>query len=400
MKIAYFDMINGASGDMILASLLDAGLKCKLLKEELSKLNFKDIELKKHIVKRKGFTATKFNIKLKQNINFNSPNEMVRVIQTSKLDEEVKNKSIQILEELVRTESKIHETNYKNTHHVRKKDSCGVKLHQLQSVDTIIDIVGACIGIKFMKIEKLFCSNFLFGCGWINSREHPIPIPAPATVELLKGYPAVFTNRPNELTTPTAAAILTAFCKDSTTVPLMNIKNIGYGAGDRDDREFPNILRLIIGDACRDDSFEDSIFKIETNIDDMNPVGMEHLFEKLFTQGALDVYLTSCIMKKSRPGLILTVLSPENSKDEITDRIFEETTTFGVRICSVNRKKLARKIEEVTTDFGVVRVKIGSLNGKVMTISPEFQDCKRLAKLHNISFRTIYEQAKVKALPR
>lgn len=388
MKIAYFDMINGASGDMILASLLDAGLKFKFLKEELSKLNFKDIELKKHIVERKGFTATKFNIKLKQNINFNSPDEMIGVIQTSKLDEGVKNKSIQILEELIKIESKIHKTNYKN-----------VKLHQLQSVDTIIDIVGACIGIKFMEIEKLFCSNFLLGCGWINYNEHSIPIPAPATVELLKGYPVIFTNRPNELTTPTAAAILTAFCKNSTTVPLVNIKNIGYGAGERDDREFSNILRLIIGDTCRDDSLYDSIFKIEANIDDMNPVGMEHLFEKLFAQGAIDVHLTPCIMKKSRPGLILTVLSSENSKDKIADRIFEETTTFGVRICSVNRKKLTRKIEKVTTDFGAIRVKIGSLNGKVITVSPEFQDCKRLAKLHNISFRIIYEQAKAKALP-
>ena len=259
-------------------------------------------------------------------------------------------------------------------------------------MDSIIDIIGAAISINKLKIERVYSSILPLGRGTVNTRGGILPLPAPATVELLKGFPVKLGRETNELVTPTGAGIVTALAHHGE-VPEMRIESIGYGAGSRGSDDVPNMLRVIIGQTC-EDYIADSVTALEANIDDMLPLNYEHLFKKLFDAGALDVYLTPIQMKKSRPAVLLTVLFEEHLIDRVTGIIFSETTTFGVRYHREVRKKLNRRIVKVKTKYGECRVKIGESNGVIKSISPEYEDCKDIAERKDIPFRKVYDEVK------
>jgi uncharacterized protein (TIGR00299 family) protein len=384
MKILYLDCFSGISGDMVLGALIDSGLKIDILRKELAKLGLKGYRITAKKVMRGGLAGTKFDVLLDTKVksrHSKSLKEILNLIDNSALEPRVKKLSKDIFHNLAKAETRVHAEPGENLH-----------FHELGDIDSIIDIIGAAISINKLKIERVYSSILPLGRGTVNTRGGILPLPAPATVELLKGFPVKLGRETNELVTPTGAGIVTALAHHGE-VPEMRIESIGYGAGSRGSDDVPNMLRVIIGQTC-EDYIADSVTALEANIDDMLPLNYEHLFKKLFDAGALDVYLTPIQMKKSRPAVLLTVLFEEHLIDRITGIIFSETTTFGVRYHREVRKKLNRRIVKVKTKYGECRVKIGESNGVIKSISPEYEDCKDIAERKDIPFRKVYDEVK------
>jgi len=381
MKIAYLDCFSGIAGDMFLGALIDAGLKLSDLKNELNKLGLKGYSISAKTVNKKGLSGTKFDVKFKEG-KTRHYSEIVKLIDKSKLDKEVKELSKKIFYVLGKAEAKIHNTKLEKVH-----------FHEVGAVDSIIDIVGAAIGVKKLEIERIYCSALPLGKGFVKFSHGKWPIPGPAAVEILKGKPVYQNKTEKELVTPTGAAIAAVLCSGFGEMPRMKVGKIGYGAGSAD-LETPNMLRIFIGEK----GDENTVDVIETNIDDMNPEFYDYVIERLFKEGALDVYLENILMKKNRPGIKLSVISPIDKTDKLTKIIFEETTTLGVRINNKSRKVLEREIKTVKTKYGKVKVKLGKLNNKVVNIMPEYEDCKRIAKKNKIALKKIYDLAKKELL--
>ncbi len=384
MKILYLDCFSGISGDMVLGALIDSGLKIDILRRELAKLGLKGYRITTKKVMRGGLAGTKFDVLLDTKIksrHSKSLKEILNLIDNSALEPRVKKLSTDIFHNLAKAETIVHAEPGEDLH-----------FHELGDMDSIIDIVGAAIGINKLRIERVYSSILPLGRGTVNTRGGILPLPAPATVELLKGFPVKLGREPDELVTPTGAGIVTALAHQGE-IPEMRIESIGYGAGSRCSDDVPNMMRVIIGQAC-EDYIADSVIALEANIDDMLPLNYEHLFKKLFDAGALDVYLTPIQMKKSRPAVLLTVLFEEHLIDRVTGIIFSETTTFGVRYHREARKKLNRRIVKVKTKYGECRVKIGESNGAVKIISPEYEDCKKIAERKSIPLWKVYDEAK------
>jgi len=257
--------------------------------------------------------------------------------------------------------------------------------------------VGAVIGINTLGIKKIYSSGLHIGSGFVQTAHGTLPVPAPATIELLKGIPVYSDGINAELTTPTGAAIVTYFSERFGDIPNMKINSIGYGAG-KADLPIPNLLRLLIGEISDSDYSSDRIKVIETNIDDMNPEFYSYISERLFKSGALDVFTVPIMMKKSRPGIILNVLAKEDELDKILEIIFSETTTSGVRINNVDRKKLDREIKTLKIESWEIRVKINRYKNRIMTAAPEYEDCKRAASESGIPIKDIYDRAKAEAV--
>ena len=377
MKIAYFDCIGGISGDMILGALIDAGIPEEEFKKFLSALDLPPFELKIRKVKKGAIVSTKVDINSSSKMDFE---EMVKVIKKASLPSSIKEKSLYILSRLREAEGKIHGQEIKEVH-----------FHEIGNVDTVIDILGGMWGINFLNIEEVHCSPLPVGSGLFQSSHGYLPIPAPATVELLKGTPIVGKNSHYELVTPTGAAFITTVAKRFGPLPFMRIETVGYGAGERE-LPFPNVLRIIIGEKLEKNKFEDSIMVLETNIDDMSPELAGYLMERLYEEGATEVFFTPVYMKKNRPGILLTVLADEIKLERLTETIFKETTTLGIRMRKSQRLILKRDVQKVETPWGEVRVKVGKLGKQIVGVSLEFEDLKKIAKKEKLPLKDIYRE--------
>jgi pyridinium-3,5-bisthiocarboxylic acid mononucleotide nickel chelatase len=389
MTLAYFDCFSGISGDMTLGALVDAGLPIEILRSELAKLNLPGYTLSSEKVTRSGLAATKAHVVLDEKEQpARHLADIQKIINGSSLSPTVKQKSLNIFQRLAEVEAKVHGTTPDEVH-----------FHEVGAVDALVDIVGSVIGLEHLGITEIIGSPINVGSGTVHTAHGKLPVPTPATAELLRGIPLYSSSITFELTTPTGAAIISALASSFGPLPRMKVGRIAYGAGNKDLPGQPNVLRLMLGE-LETAWDEDTSLIIETNIDDMNPQLYDHLIEALLAKGAHDAYLMPIIMKKGRPAILLSVLTDAMNSDVLLDTIFRETTSIGVRIHDVGRKKLDREIRTVETTYGKVRVKISRRGGEVMTVTPEYEDCKRLAEEKRVPLKQVMEEAKAKANPR
>ena len=383
MTLAYFDCFSGISGDMTLGALVDAGVSIDTLRSELSKLDLPGYKVKAEKVTRSGLAATKVNVNLdKKEQPVRHLSEIRKIIERSLLSPAVQQKSLRIFERLAEAEAKVHGTTPDKIH-----------FHEVGAVDAIVDIVGSVIGLDLLGVTEIIGSPVNLGTGTIRSAHGTLPVPSPAASELLKGVPVYSSSISFELTTPTGAAIISTLSSSFGPLPQMKINRIAYGAGNKDFSDQPNVLRLFLAEHVADYE-EDSSIVIETNIDDMNPQAYDYIIEKLMKEGAQDVYLSPIIMKKGRPAILLSVLTDKAKSGAMLDVIFRETTSIGVRINEVGRKKLTREIREVETVYGKVRMKISKRGDEVLTVTPEYEDCRRIAEERQIPLKQVIEEAK------
>ena len=381
--IAYFDCFSGVSGDMILGALVDAGLSPEDLRRELSRLPVQGYELHVRKVKRGGWGATKVEVRIgqkKEGAETRKWRDVENTIKGSSLPEQIKQKGLSVFKCLFEAEAKVHGGRYDRIH-----------LHELGAVDCIVDIFGTLIGLDMLGIDSVYSSALNLGSGTVKTEHGLLPVPAPATAELLRGIPVYSSGIPFELTTPTGAVLLSTLAKGFGPIPHMSISRTGTGAGSRDFKGEPNLLRVLIGKESEERAGDsghgapsDEVTVIETNIDDMNPQVYEYVMEKMFDKGALDVFLTQVLMKKGRPGIKLTALCTEERKSALVDIILKETASIGVRFYTAKRKILQREIKSRETEYGRVRFKRSHLGKEVEKISPEYEDCKKIAKKYNI----------------
>lgn len=379
MKIAYFDCFAGISGDMTLGALLDAGADEGRFRTELGKLEGIEFDLQITKVVKQGIQATDVRVVTGHEHHHRNLKDITEIINSSALSETIKARAIGIFTRLAEAEGAVHGTSAEEVH-----------FHEVGAVDAIVDIVGSAIGIELLSVEEVFASPLPMGHGFVEVAHGKIPLPAPATVELLKGVPVYDAKIEGEMVTPTGAAIIRTLATSFGEIPAMKIESIGYGAG-KTEFPFPNVLRLMIGEVS--DLQYGQVSIVETNIDDMNPEFYDSVMERLFKAGALDVYLTPIYMKKNRPANLLTAICPHEKTAEVSRAILEETTTFGVRVSSASRLCLERKWETVATKYGEIRIKLGLMDGEVVTASPEYEDCRKAAEAHGVPVKQVYGEA-------
>jgi len=382
MRIAYFDCFSGVSGDMILGALLDAGLDRRELESELGKLKISGYKIKAEKTARKGISGTKFSLDIiEQNVE-RSLKDITRIVDQSDLDDDIKDLSKKTFQELATVEAKIHGKSINEIH-----------LHEVGGLDSIIDVVGSFIAVKKLGIKATYSSKIHVGAGFVECRLGVLPLPAPATLEILKGVPIYSKGIEAELATPTGVCVLKTLSRSFGIMPEMRVEKIGYGAGSRD-LEIPNLLRVYVGETSQGGYEREEAILIETNIDDMSPELLAYASEILLKQGALDVFMTPIFMKKNRAGTMLSVLTTEDKLDDILSTVFRETTTLGVRIHRLERKKLSREIMSVATRFGEIKVKIGKIGDQIKNIAPEYESCKEIAQRQEIPLKDVYDEAK------
>ena len=383
MRILYFDCFSGISGDMVLGGLIDLGLSLDFLAEELAKLPLKGYQLNAQEVTRASLSGVQFEVKITEPQHGKSPAEIRKLIDASGLSSEVKSKAAEMFHRLISIESKIHRLPPEKLH-----------LHELGGVDSIIDLVGALIGFQTLGIEKFISSPLPVGKGWVRCQHGNLPVPAPATAELLLGIPVYSTGIDGELVTPTGALIISSLVREFQPFPPMKVDKVGYGAGKRDYKEHPNLLRLFLGETERARWVpEEKVLVMETNIDDTNPQILGYLMEMMLEKGALDVSYTPIIMKKNRPGTLLSVILPTHLKEEIAALIFRETTTLGVRYYIADRITLQREYTSVNTRYGPITVKVARLGGEVLSYAPEYEECKRIAEERGVPLKEVQMSA-------
>jgi uncharacterized protein (TIGR00299 family) protein len=390
----YLDCFSGASGDMILGALLDLGLPLDALRDALGSLALEFGEVGAETVKRAGVTATKFQLTDTRPRTEGGGHAhyhlkgIVKAINRSSLSAEGQDRAVHMFERLAAAEAAIHGTPIEKVH-----------LHEVGALDSIIDIVGAVFGFEYLGVDDIEASPLNVGGGTVKCEHGIFPVPAPATARLLEGVP-VYGSGTMELVTPTGALLVTTYAKAYGPLPAMAIAKIGYGAGDRDPKETPNVLRIVSGDrtqnpgsATIDHRSSERIVTIECEIDDMNPQLFGPLMDSLLADGALDVFYTPVQMKKGRPGTLVTVLAKPALRDPLTDVLFRNSTTIGVRYQEMERCCLERSIETVQTEYGPVRFKIARRDGHELNAAPEFDDCELLAAEHGVSIKTVQAAA-------
>ena len=383
MKIAYFDCFAGAGGDMIVAAMLDAGLDGEFLKSQLASLGLDKLQINISETRRNHLKALKFEPQAQQNEPGRNLQTITELIQASTISPSAKDRAIEIFEKLADAEARAHGKKPEEIH-----------FHEVGALDSIADIVSACIGLDALGIEKVYCSPLPLGGGIIQCAHGMLPGPAPATVELLKGVPVMGGPVAAELVTPTAAAILTTIVDEFGPLPAMTIEKTGYGAGTKELDKVPNLLRLIIGSAASGDSASaDSICILEANIDDATGEAIGYATQKLLQSGALDVYTTPIYMKQNRPAVQVSVICEVGDADMLGRMLLESGISFGLRKQLAQRMKLAREIVTVQTEYGDIRVKTGLLDGKIVTAKPEYSDCAKAADSRKIPFKTVSETA-------
>jgi pyridinium-3,5-bisthiocarboxylic acid mononucleotide nickel chelatase len=427
-RVLYFDCFSGISGDMTLGALLDAGLPLDDLKRALGSLALADVELRTEKVLRTGVSATKFSV-------YEGPQQpepgtlnaepatsthahrhlpkIFKMIDGSSLSPQGRDRAKAMFQRLGDAEAEIHQMPVEKVH-----------LHEVGALDSIIDIVGTVFAMEWVGADRIVCSPLNVGGGTVHSAHGVFPVPAPATVKILGAAPVYSGQVQKELVTPTGALIATSYASSFGPIPAMSIERVGYGAGDRDDPVTPNVLRVLIGEetaglkastapgsesevvqafrpaiadqtfrpAIADQAFRpagDRVTVIECEIDDMNPQLFGLVMDRLYAAGALEVFFIPVQMKKNRPGTLLTVVAPPARRTAMTDVIFRETTTIGLRYHDVDRECLEREMVPVETSIGTVRVKVASRGGRVLNATPEFEDCARLAAAHNLPVKDV-----------
>lgn len=386
MKIAYFDCISGASGDMILGALLDAGLSIDQLRQDLGLLRLDGYSIQSRAVVKNGFKATKVDIQIEDDPTERHLAEILDIVEKSELPVDIIGKATALFTRLARVEAGIHGISLEQVH-----------LHELGGIDTMVDVVGTFLGLRALGIEIVYASPLPLGRGFVRGAHGQIPLPSPATIALLEGVPVIGSELNFELVTPTGAALLTALAESFGPIPAMTLRAVGYGAGGRD-LPIPNVLRLLIGEKELNSSITvETLITLETNIDDLNPQIYDHLIERLLQNGALDVTLTPIQMKKNRPAVQIWLLCRPEQASSLESILFTETSTLGVRRNVVERHALARSFTTIETPYGPVRIKLAYLPGGRVRPAPEYEDCKRLAQEKEIPLWIVY-QAIQKAL--
>ncbi len=409
MRIAYLDCFSGISGDMFLGALIDAGVSPRLLENAVAALNIgASLEIKR--VARSGISATKVDVHCNrekdlandhehaQTVRGQSPvaiqhqharslTEIRRIIEKAAIDPSAKATATRIFEALGQAEAEIHNTSLDQVH-----------FHEVGAVDAMVDIVCAAVGADSLAIDQWICSPLNVGGGNVKCAHGTLPVPAPATLKLLRDAPVYSSGPQVELVTPTGAAIVRTLTCRFAAFPAMKIEKTGYGAGTREFPEHPNLLRLTIGEAADSAATSpaasnDRITVLEANLDDLSPQVLAYAMERLLAEGALDAFSVPVQMKKNRPGALLTVLARIEDADRLAKLIFTETTTLGVRRREEQRQTLPRRWETVDTTWGPVRIKIANLNGAVSNYAPEYEDCRALAEAQHVPLRTIMQEA-------
>tara|TARA_Y100001978_G_scaffold6_1_gene9 strand:- start:2760 stop:4022 length:1263 start_codon:yes stop_codon:yes gene_type:complete len=413
MKIAYFDCFSGISGDMVLGALVDAGLCLETLIEELDKLEVPGLTLTQERTVRQAIAGTHVKVHLggsyveAENEHHFVPiapheqpsgallrppqaaynqhehhrlEDILSIIEKSRLDENVRTQSIAIFHRLAQAEAEVHGVPVDQVH-----------LHEVGALDAVVDIVGCVAGLRLLGVEKIYASPLHFGTGFVRCAHGRYPIPVPGVLALCRDVPSVQTDIRSELVTPTGAALITTLTSQFGPAPSFVQTAVGYGAGSRNLEQIPNVLRVRLGEQEQPTQRE-TLYQIEANIDDMNPEVFGYLFERLFELGARDVYVTPITMKKSRPAHLLGILADRDRSEQIIEAILVETTTLGVRYHSVERRVLQRTIRQVETEYGPIGVKVGLVNN-AQRIAPEYEDCVRLARHHDVPLLTIYQAA-------
>src|SRR5438552_3428973 len=384
MKLSYFDCFSGISGDMTLGALVDAGCGVDLLRSELCGLQVREWELSTEKVWKNGMAATYVKVKTEDQSKHRSLSAILEILQKSQLAPDVRHRAAEIFVKLGEAEARVHDVPIEKIH-----------FHEVGAVDAIVDIVGACIGFHALGIEKFACSALNVGGGTAKMAHGALPVPAPATANLLQGKPTYSNGVQRELVTPTGAAIVATLCDSFGPQPPMTVASIGYGAGTADLEGQPNVLRIMVGEAAEKvlPGYDEEIAVIEANLDDMNPQIYGYVLEKALAAGALDVYTTPVQMKKNRPGTLLTILCNPQDTNTLMSLIFAETTTFGVRTYRAQRRTLPRESVSVSTPYGDVRIKLSRVNGRILHVAPEYDDCRRLAAERNVPLQRVIAEA-------
>jgi len=386
MKIAYFDCPSGASGDMILGALVDAGVSLDALRTELAKLPLGGYRLTAREVTKGAFRATKVDVEVDATAHHQrNLAEILRLLEQSGLPGRVKADATRIFTRLAEAEARVHGTTVEAVH-----------FHDVGAVDALVDVSGAVAGLHLLGVEAVHVSALPLGGGMVDGPHGKIPIPGPGTAELLKGFPVYDNGVRAELVTPTGAAILTTLAASSGSMPPMTVERVGYGAGTMD-LPVPNLLRCFVGTAATEAPGRETVVQLETTIDDMSPQLYEPLMERLLEAGALDVFLIPVIMKRSRPGVVLTVVAEPSRVGELSTILFEESTTIGVRWTESQRTRLERELVTLPTAYGPVQFKLSRLAGKLVTVTPEFSEVTRIAREKGLPVREVLEQARTDA---
>ncbi len=381
MRIAYFDCFSGVSGDMCLGALVDSGLPLADLVQGLEVLRLRGFSLRSRLVARGALSGTKVDVLIEKGRDrMLSLRDVRRVLKAAHLPEPVRDRSLAVFDRLAEAEGLAHRT-----------PAAKVHFHELGSLDSLVDVVGTVLGCHLLGVEALYVSAINVGSGTSRSEHGVIPAPGPATAALLKGLSVYAAGPRFELTTPTGAALMATLSAGSGSMPAMTVTSIGYGAGEADPPGWPNAVRVFVGDTLAP-AESDRVAMLETNLDDMNPQAYDLLIERLLARGALDVTLTPVIMKRGRPGIVLSVLTDPAKMEPVLKVLFAETTTLGVRVQEVARRLLARELTEVATRFGPVRVKVAKTAGRRVKARPEYQDCKRIAEQTGLPLRDVVRE--------
>jgi uncharacterized protein (TIGR00299 family) protein len=379
---AYFDCFSGISGDMTLGALIDLGTPVDWLQNELSRLPLSGFQLAVTPVVRNGIQASAASVEIENSGHSRDYKEIKSLLEGCPLSDAVTSRSLAVFEKLARAEAGIHGCALEEVH-----------FHEVGGVDALVDIVGTALCLEKLGIHKVISSRIPLGSGFVQCQHGKLPVPAPATIEILKDAPVYGTDVAGELVTPTGAALISSLAESFGPLPPMHVKNTGYGAGQRELPDRPNLLRIIAGTpAGAIDGLQiDQIIILETSIDDMNPEIFGFTMERLYADGALDVYWIPVQMKKNRPGTLVQVLCTEDRKDPLIHRLLSETTSLGVRYYKAERKRLAREQLTIRTSFGEIRVKrIKSLDGSDRLV-PEYDVCREIALKRNLPLRVVYE---------
>jgi hypothetical protein len=430
MRIAYLECFSGISGDMFLGALLDCGVSAELFTRTVEALG---VEAKLEIsrVQRSGIGAVKLDVVIagekelpreeflekhehhhREHDHEHSDHshkhshpdhqhdhehsaqghshhrglmEIRQIINKAAISESAKQRAIRIFETLGAAEAKIHNTDIEKIH-----------FHEVGAIDAIVDITCAAVGSEALGVDEIICSPLNVGGGMVKCAHGTIPIPAPATLELLKNAPIYSGEIQKELVTPTGAAIVNVLARRFTSFPKMKTERIGYGAGTRDFKDFPNVLRMTVGESSDENKVlapEETITILEANVDDMTPQVFGYVMDRVLQEGALDVFATPVQMKKNRPAMLLTVLCYPEDAQRLTQLIFAETTTIGVRTRQEQRTRLARRHLSVTTKWGEVRMKLANLNGSISNYAPEYEDCRLIAEQQRVPLKMVIQEA-------
>jgi len=386
-RAVYFDCPTGAAGDMILGALVDAGVAVERLAAALARLPLGGFRLVAREVRRGALRATKVDVEVDAAAarGARTLGDVLELLERSTLPEEVRARAARVFTRLADAEARVHGTTREAVH-----------FHDVGAVDAIVDVVGTVLALDLLGVGPVFVSALPIGGGLAEGPHGRLPVPAPGTAELLRGFPVVDPGVAAELVTPTGAALLTTLAAGAGRMPAMTLERVGYGAGTRELPDRPNVLRCFVGELT-EPAVPETVVELETTIDDMSPQLYEPLMDRLFQAGALDVFLTPVVMKRGRPGVVLTALCAPEHVDRLARTLFEESTTLGVRWSERRRARLARETVALPTAYGVVPVKVARLGGRVLTVTPEFAEVARLAREKGVPVREVLEQARADA---